>query len=196
MKELRLPLILFAFLLAACTPAAGQIQSPDDGSAPMEVIEAQAPTQAAEADIAAGIPPRGCPVTLSGKSAFQVPKPFSPSAPWDGQFWFGTEHLWTALPENDAWSDLPDNPEGYTQKIFWWSSLFNLSEEPEPALVVTGRRLDNEAPPLRFYGATHAMAKDIGEAMLSGVDFPTLGCWEVTGQYKKTSLTFVVWIAP
>ncbi len=74
--------------------------------------------------------------------------------------------------------------------------MYSLPDEPQPALVVTGRRLDAEAPALRFYGATNAMADDIGEAMLTGVEFPTLGCWEVQGQYKKTSLTFVVWIAP
>ena len=51
-------------------------------------------------------------------------------------------------------------------------------------------------PALRFYGATNAMADDIGEAMLTGVEFPTLGCWEVTGQYKKTELSFVIWVAP
>jgi hypothetical protein len=32
--------------------------------------------------------------------------------------------------------------------------------------------------------------------MLVGVDIPTLGCWEITGQYNGTELSFVVWIAP
>jgi hypothetical protein len=39
------------------------------------------------------------------------------------------------------------------------------------------------------------MADDTGEAMLTGVEFPTLGCWEVSAEYKKSELTFVVWIA-
>jgi hypothetical protein len=78
----------------------------------------------------------------------------------------------------------------------WWSSLYDLPKELEPALVVTGRRLDGDSPPLRFYGATNAMADDIGDAMLTGVDFPTLGCWEVKGEYKGNELTFTVWVAP
>jgi hypothetical protein len=89
---------------------------------------------------------------------------------------------------------LPDNPAGYTQKIFWWSDLFSLAKEPEPALVVTGYRLDAKAPPLKTYGATNASAGDIGDAMLTGVDFPTLGCWKITGEYKNTELSFVVWV--
>jgi hypothetical protein len=142
------------------------------------------------------VPPPGCPVTLPTEPAFEAPEPYFATAPWPGIFWFGAEHLWTALDTNGVWEDLSKNPDGYTQKIMWWSSLFSLKDELEPALVVFGRRLDAEAPALRFYGATNAMADDIGEAMLTGVDFPTEGCWEVTGQYKKTGLTFVVWIAP
>ncbi|MEO5886198.1 MAG: hypothetical protein ABIQ77_00915 [Anaerolineales bacterium] len=74
--------------------------------------------------------------------------------------------------------------------------MFSRKDEPEPALIVTGERLDAEAPPLQVSRATNASAGDIGTAMLFGVDFPTLGCWKITGQYKKTGLDFVVWVAP
>jgi hypothetical protein len=30
--------------------------------------------------------------------------------------------------------------------------------------------------------------------MVTGVNFPTLGCWEVTGDYHGDNLTFVVWV--
>jgi hypothetical protein len=78
----------------------------------------------------------------------------------------------------------------------WWSDLYILKDELQPALVVSGRRLDGDSPPLKFDGATNAYADDIGDAMLTGVDFPTLGCWEITGQYRKSELKFVVWVAP
>jgi hypothetical protein len=29
-----------------------------------------------------------------------------------------------------------------------------------------------------------------------GVDFPTLGCWEITGRYAEAELSFVVWVGP
>jgi hypothetical protein len=153
-------------------------------------------TQTAEAITTLRTPPDDCPVTTSTQTQFTAPEPYAPSAPWEGLFWFGSEGLWTALHDDGVWAGLPLNPDGYTQKIMWWSILYDLPKEPEPALVVTGRRLDGDSPPLRFYGATNAMADDIGDAMLTGVEFPTLGCWEVRGEYKKTSLTFVVWLAP
>lgn len=141
------------------------------------------------------VPPADCPVTTIDQSKkFLAPEPLEPIAPWKGLFWYGTEHLWTALHDDGVWAGLPHHEHGYTQKIMWWSTLYDLPNELEPALVVTAKRLDDDAPPLGFYGATNAMADDIGEAMLTGVEFPTLGCWEVTGQYKKTSLSFVVWI--
>jgi len=69
---------------------------------------------------------------------------------------------------------------------------YDWSAEPEPALTVTGKRLDGEAPPLVASKATNAYAADIGSAMLVGVDIPTAGCWEITGQYGEQELSFVV----
>ena len=140
--------------------------------------------------------PANCTLTPNENLSFEPPAPYPANAPFPGEFWFGSEHLWTALPDNGVWSDLPHNPDGYTQKIFWWSSLFSLKDEPEPALVVFGERLDAKAPPLKVSKATNAFAEDIGTAMLVGVDFPTEGCWEITGRYKKSGLSFVIWVTP
>jgi hypothetical protein len=191
-----LSLCIMVSLMAGCAPSADEVKALEEYRMPTEVLGAPALNQTVEAEIVSRIPPRDCPVTIPVKSAFEAPDPYSPSATWEGISWFGSDHLWTALHNDGVWAGLPLNSDGYTQKIMWWSSLYNLPAEPEPALVVTGRRLDGDAPALRFYGATNAMADDIGEAMLTGVEFPTLGCWEITGQYKKTGLTFVVWIAP
>ena len=192
-----LSILILAFILADCADlqpkeakALEDYRMSTDIPMPVEL------TQTVEADIAAKTPPKDCPVTTLSKQSFTAPEPYSPLAPWEGIFWFGSDHLWTALHNDGVWTGLPLNSDGYTQKIMWWSSLYDLPNEPEPALVVSGRRLDGDAPALRFYGATNAFADDIGDAMLTGVDFPALGCWEVTGQYKKTGLTFMVWIAP
>ncbi len=190
--------LILASLLAGCASNINNqaVKSLEEYRMPTDVPVPSSMTEAAKTEIALSIPPADCPVTTAGILAFEAPKPHSASAPWPGIFWFGSEHLWTALDANGVWSGLPKSPDGYTQKIMWWSTLYSLPDELEPALVVTGRRLDAEAPALRFYGATNAMAKDIGEAMLTGVEFPTPGCWEVEGKYKKASLKFYVWIAP
>jgi hypothetical protein len=57
-------------------------------------------------------------------------------------------------------------------------------------LVVTGRRLDGEAPPARAY-INHSYDDYMGGMGLYLV-FPTPGCWEITGSLKESSLTFVV----
>ncbi len=77
---------------------------------------------------------------------------------------------------------------------FWYGT--DTPEEPEPHLVMMGRRLDATAPPLDASRATNAFAEDIQSAMLVGVGFPTLGCWELTGRYAGAELSFVVWVAP
>lgn len=183
--------VLVVSLLAGCVSTAQSLQeNPTPSSLPQ-------PTATVQIEELSSDPPADCPVTTeTAEAAFKAPEPYSPDSPWEGMFWYGTQHFWTALPAKGVWAGLPNNPEGYTQKIFWWSDLFVLKDELEPALEVTGRRLDAEAPPLKTYGATNAYASDIGDAMLAGVDFPTLGCWEITGHYKKSGLTFVVWVAP
>lgn len=183
--------VIVIFLLAGCATSAQSLQ---DDLTPTSVPQ---PTETAQVEKVPSLPPADCPVTTETAGAgFKAPEPYSPDSPWDGMFWYGTQHFWTALPTNGVWAGLPESPEGYPQKIFWWSDLFVLKDELEPALEVTGRRLDADAPPLNTAGATNAYAADIGDAMLTGVDFPTLGCWEITGHYKKSGLTFVVWVAP
>ena len=197
MQRTFLPVVILIFILAGCASLQlRESKTLEDYRMPTDEPELPALTQAAQAGIESRTPPADCPVTTAKDSSFKVFEPYSPSAPWEGIFWHGTEGLWTALHNDGVWYGLPKTSDGYTQKIMWWSGLYSLRDELEPALVVSGRRLDGDSPALRFYGATNAFADDIGEAMLTGVEFPTLGCWEVRGEYKKTELTFVVWVTP
>ena len=64
-------------------------------------------------------------------------------------------------------------------------------------LTMTGRRLDSSAPPL----TTDEHANNAGgisdhPSMMTGIFIPTLGCWQITGDYKADKLTFVIWVAP
>lgn len=170
-------IITLASLFAACGPAGSQ----------------------AMASAGAAITPddlASCPVTRSSDPPFIPPPSYRQDGPSSDQFWYGTDSLWTALPEGGVWSALPHNPEGYTQKLFWWRKGYSWREEPEPKLAVTGRRLDAPAPPLKASKATNAFAEDIQSAMLVGVDFPAPGCWEISGSYAGSNLSFVVFVAP
>jgi hypothetical protein len=66
---------------------------------------------------------------------------------------------------------------------WWWNRLV------AGRLLIGGRRLDAEAPPLRAYISTYY--GDIGFQPVNLV-FPTVGCWEVTGSVAGQTLTFVV----
>lgn len=138
-------------------------------------------------------PPDGCPITMPPRQPFTPPAPYPSQAP-QGYSWYGTESLWTVIPDAGVWSELPHNTDGYFQKVLWWHAGYSPTDEPVPALSVSGRRLDAPAPPLQVSEPTNAMSEEIHSAMLVGVTLPTTGCWEISGRYGDAQLSFVVWV--
>jgi hypothetical protein len=94
------------------------------------------------------------------------------------------------LRPDGAWWGLGPKHK-YRDKLFWWSLGFKPGSESN--LTVTGRRLDGDSPPADVSRATNAGAPSLGGwAMLVLVEFPSAGCWELTGRYLGQELTFVV----
>jgi hypothetical protein len=137
-----------------------------------------------------------CPKKVAADGIMAPSAPYPAEEPDPSQFWFGTERLWTALPTDGIWSALPRNGAGFTQKLFWWNESSVPSEEPQPELSVPGERLDGDAPSLIASRASNARAGDIGSAMVAGVEFPAAGCWQVTGEYRGTTVSFVMLVSP
>jgi hypothetical protein len=140
--------------------------------------------------------PQTCPVTRPPTQAFLPPPPYPSQHSSDG-FWFGNEKLWVRLPTNGTWNHLPHyrpSDTAFRQKIQWWRKGYDWRTDNPSKLVVTGERLDSPAPRL----ASQSNASGItGQAfIMSGLDIPTLGCWQVTGDYAGDKLTFVIWVAP
>jgi hypothetical protein len=98
------------------------------------------------------------------------------------------------LQRDGTWSRLPRNERGFRQKVFWWRPRYNGRVEPSPQLTVRGRRLHEDGSFVAGR-ATNAHSDDLGWAMLTVVDVPSAGCWELTGQYADGELTFVVYVA-
>lgn len=184
-----LSITIFASFLAGCAPKA--MAQPEE----VKALEDLTSIETATSEVVPHDPPASCPITVSQDPPFTPPAPYD-SLGFEGEFWYGSSSLWTAVRQDGIWEALPHNPEGYTQKVFWWRDGYIWSKEPQPALKVTGERLDAPAPPLHVSEATNASASDIGSAMLVGVDIPTLGCWKITGKYADVELSFVVWVAP
>ena len=185
--------ILITATLSAC--AAKVENNLDQYRIPTDVPGPASLTETAKAEIAASIPPANCPVTVPQQPPFVPPPPYSDLGV-EGYFWYGTNSLWVEIPEDGVWSKLPRDAHGYTQKIPWWREGYVWDEEPEPPLFVTGERLDAKSPPLVASHANGAYAVEFGSAMMMGADFPSPGCWKITGKYKGAELSFVVWIAP
>jgi hypothetical protein len=194
-------LIFASSLLIGCAASAhaqpDEISAVESNNRSTDLSEhvASSPTNSAKSEVVTHDPPASCPVTTPQNPLFTPPSPYD-SMGFEGEFWYGSNSLWTAVRQNGIWEALPHNPGGYTQKVFWWREGYVWNEEPEPTLIVTGERLDASAPPLIASKATNASAADIGSAMLVAVDLPTLGCWKITGNYADAELSFVVWVAP
>jgi hypothetical protein len=126
-----------------------------------------------------------CPVTLPRSAG---PRGVSPDAffGWGASYGNGTLWVGGLWPHGviDAGPDFVAEDGSVSMKFGWWRKV-------EGRLRITGRRLDGTAPPARGfvpsgYGATGFQA--------SGVEFPTEGCWEVTGTLPTTSLRFVTFV--
>src|SRR3984893_17223666 len=180
---------VFAFLVSI---ASGPLAVPQEPSSLTGSIRQTNPISASV--------PQTCPVTQPPPQAFLPPPPY-PSQHSSNGFWFGSEKLWVQLPTDGTWSHLPHyrpSDTAFRQKIQWWRQGYDLSAEMPSQLVITGKLLDAPAPPLVSQSNASGMGTGTdGRAfIMSGLDIPTLGCWQITGDYNGDKLTFVIWVAP
>lgn len=138
---------------------------------------------------------RTCDPTVAPDRPFIAPAPYPSRAPYKN-FWHGGERLWTMLEGDGTWAGLWRNDRGFRQKVFWWYPGFDGRVEARPDLIVTGRRIDGPES-FTHRPATNAHHVDFGGngwTILTGIDVPTTGCWELNGTYRGESVTFVVWV--
>jgi len=144
------------------------------------LAEVAAPNEVAEAP---------CPVTVQPAAPFLPPCPYPEKPPWSSMFWVGNKKLWTMIPGGGAWKLSRGEMR---QKLFWFREGYDPEVEPRPGLKISARRLDASAPPLVADDATSGTSLDLGSFMLTGINFRSAGCWEVTGKYKGQELGYVV----
>jgi hypothetical protein len=141
--------------------------------------------------------PETCPVAKPADQPF-VPPPPHPAKPGRGYYWFGTERLWTSLPEVGTWRlghYSPGDPT-FRQKLFFWRQGYDPDTEPSPNLTVGGKRIDAHAGPLLTDGKGIGGSTRDDQFIVTGINFPTAGCWEITGRYENDELTVVIWVSP
>jgi hypothetical protein len=86
-------------------------------------------------------------------------------------------------------------------EAFFWRKGYVVNTEPQPKLTVTGRRLDSPAPPLLAEKtASNGWVHKDQPFMVTAINLPTLGCWEITTHYSDEqrnvieAMRFVVWV--
>ena len=135
-----------------------------------------------------------CLTTLPSSPMFAPPAPYDSVHPSNNMFWYGTDALWTQLGSDGVWhiKNNADEHNGYVTKLVFWRKGFDWRKEPEPALIVTARRMDGDSPSVAVAHANAVFVTSNTPAMMTGIRIPTTGCWEVTGHYGGHTLSFIV----
>jgi hypothetical protein len=148
---------------------------------------------------------RSCPVTRPPVHPFVPPAGYSAGA-GENEFLYGSSALWTIIYPN--WHIHSGGKLPFFRKGYDWM------KEKEPRLTVVARRLDrpdplvwndpaNNAGPSMVWNGYNGKPVDgnTGGFMVTGVDIPSAGCWEIAAHYVQSfdniqTLTYTVWVEP
>lgn len=139
--------------------------------------------------------PEWCPVTVPGVVAFtpHSEAPEGPPSVYD-EVWYGTPELWTMI-----------NPEGEVNskrwlegdRTFWWSHNYSTWDPGE--ITVTAEQIYGTAPTVQVsqtagIGFNPFMLQPTHESVtMIGIVLPEPGCWELTAEYKGSTLRYTIW---
>jgi hypothetical protein len=151
--------------------------------------------------LAQGSPP--CAVTKAPASAFEPPAGFDRPVLQDDSFLLGNNWLWAFV--RPTWKLNLNN-----KKLPYFSQFYDWQTERPPKMSVVARRLDAPAPlvwadhingagPSFRYGEQPDLSKP--GFMVTALDIPSAGCWEVSAQYEppqrnRVTLTYTVLVEP
>ena len=190
MRSRIFPLAIISLLTTICFEA---LQTPDSTQAAL----------ASAAQQTAGPPlekvSEACPVTKPPAQPFVPPPPPYWTEHNPDQFWYGSESLWTLLGISGIWNikhNVLEAQGGYRTKLTYWRQGFNWRNEAKPKLMVTAKRRDREASPVAADPAHTVFVTTERPGMMTGIDMPSTGCWELTAQYGGHRLSFVVSVQP
>jgi hypothetical protein len=134
-----------------------------------------------------------CPVTKPPAHPFVPPPPYWTDHGRDG-FWYGTESLWTLLGVSGTWN-LGETEGVYRTKLTYFGNEVSI-----------GGRTNQISPSLRNdLTAKCPLAADPAHAVfvtterpgiMTVIDIPSTGCWELTAQYGGHRLSFVISVQP
>jgi hypothetical protein len=141
---------------------------------------------------------QNCPITRPSDRPFVPPQPYSPTVGSD-EFLYGSAALWTLV--------YPGWHVHSGGKLPFFRQGWDDTKAQRPRLTVGARRLDGEGPLVWSGLATSGFLEGKGLAgmfMVTGIDIPSSGCWEIGAQYVDTSrdvhtlayLAYTLWVEP
>ena len=141
---------------------------------------------------------QNCPITRPSDHPFVPQQPYSPTVGSD-EFLYGSAALWTVV--YPGWHVHRDGG-----KLPFFRQGFVYGKE-RPRLTVVARRLDGKGPLVwsGLAGSGFEEGKGLaGMFMVTGIDIPSSGCWEIGAQYVDTShdvhtvayLAYTIWVEP
>lgn len=140
--------------------------------------------------------PASCPVTIP-EEGFVPPDRYGPGR-GEGSEWYGSEDLWLTLDdEGEVWLEDQDGHLGHRYAL-WSVHQGEPQDEPEPDVRLVAERLDADAAMAFNRETTHGWTNSrVGRNlfMLTSIQVPTPGCWQVTATYRTASLTWIAWAA-
>jgi hypothetical protein len=134
-----------------------------------------------------------CPVTLPPVRPFIPPPPYAALPESPQHFWLGTSALWVMPRVDGTWRG-QRTALGYRDKLFLWRPGFDGRVEQQPEVTVVAKRLDDEMPPYVVSRATNALLPSGEWTMLTALDIPSVGCWQLSAQYQGTTVAWIVWV--
>jgi hypothetical protein len=136
----------------------------------------------------------GCAVTKQPNPPFSPPAGYDkyPNTPED--FMYGTDLLWTVVRQHTWRAGGNDGA-----KLPYYRRGYDMRKPDYPGLAVVARRVDAVAP-LVWAGKGVGISlepivpptKIERMAMLTAIDIPTAGCWEISAHYADQSLTYTI----
>jgi len=124
-----------------------------------------------------------CPVTIGTDGPYLDGWP-------KAKTWYGSEKIAVILPSEGIWpTTKPGN--SISVKLFWFVEGFKPGLEGEFEFSI--QRLDEGPNDAVAPRVTNASGPNLGASTaLVGIDFPSEGCWKISGTFRGKSLTFVV----
>ena len=102
---------------------------------------------------------------------------------------FGDESLAALVPADGTWRGMGASSR-YRDKFWWWRKDSDARTESSPNLKLHAVKLDDSG--IEFDAGLATAGYGPGwDSMLVMLEFPSPGCWQVTGSYRDTSLTMV-----